>query len=860
HNFSPHNIRSSIEEVVKTRLPFEAPVRQYSMASGTGRPSARLRKETYVPLLDHTGSVTSIIYTITDLAFDNEESELSEHHHPGIKRAYQLLQQAPVAVCIVTGPDYRFELANEGMLRFLGRTSAILGQTLGEALPEAEVQGLKSILDEVRRTGNISSFANFPATLLINGVRELRYFDLVFKPYYERSEDKEVNTIFCVAHNVTEQVLTLQRVEEVKDALNFRNAVLEAQNEATPDGILIVDAKGKTILHNRRYAEIWNMPPEIVAGKNDEAALRHAMTQVRDPNGFIERVRFIYSQRVALSQEEIQMKDGRVIERNGTPIIAENGLYYGWAWYFRDVTARIRQEQKFRNVVQQASDPILILKGEEMVLEVANAALFQLWRVDESAIGKTFLEILPEMKGQGFLELLQNVYHTGEAFHGHEVPAVFQRADGTEETVYFNFVYQPYREVDGEITGVLVLATDVSGQVAANQRLIESERNFRNMILQAPVAMCILKGSTFVLEIANDRMFELLGKAPGEIMNLPLFTGLPEVALQGLEPLLRKVFMTGAAASAYGIPASLSRSGLSETVYISFTCAPLREGDGTVSGIMTVAVDVTAQVMAERTLRQSAEELELSVQQRTVELESKNREMEQFTYAASHDMQEPLRKVHTFTSLLLSEHGTSLNAQGKLYLEKIEASVNRMKAVIDGLLNYSHQTKSEQESSELDLTAVLQNIEEDLEMVIQKKGASVVYDRLPNVVGVPTQMNQLFYNLVNNGLKFARPDFPPRITLTAEKADAALVQEKGLDVRRSYLLVECADNGIGFEQQYAEQIFQLFKRLHARTEYEGTGIGLALCKKIVDNHGGSIWATSKKGEGTTFHVLLTSAS
>jgi hypothetical protein len=380
------------------------------------------------------------------------------------------------------------------------------------------------------------------------------------------------------------------------------------------------------------------------------------------------------------------------------------------------------------------------------------------------------------------------------------------------------------------------------------------------MILQAPVAMCILKGSTFVLEIANDRMFELLGKAPGEIMNLPLFTGLPEVALQGLEPLLRKVFMTGAAASAYGIPASLSRSGLSETVYISFTCAPLREGDGTVSGIMTVAVDVTAQVMAERTLRQSAEELELSVQQRTVELESKNREMEQFTYAASHDMQEPLRKVHTFTSLLLSEHGTSLNAQGKLYLEKIEASVNRMKAVIDGLLNYSHQTKSEQESSELDLTAVLQNIEEDLEMVIQKKGASVVYDRLPNVVGVPTQMNQLFYNLVNNGLKFARPDFPPRITLTAEKADAALVQEKGLDVRRSYLLVECADNGIGFEQQYAEQIFQLFKRLHARTEYEGTGIGLALCKKIVDNHGGSIWATSKKGEGTTFHVLLTSAS
>jgi PAS domain-containing protein len=294
-----------------------------------------------------------------------------------------------------------------------------------------------------------------------------------------------------------------------------------------------------------------------------------------------------------------------LIERNGTPILAENRLYYGWAWYFRDITERIRQEQKFRNVVEQAADPILILRGEDMVLEVANKALFKLWKTDERAIRKPFLKILPEMKGQGFLELLQQVYHTGEPFQGFEIPAVFDDEGGDKRTLYFNFSYQPYREADGTISGVLVLASDVTGQVKIKRKLVESERNLRNTILQAPVAMCILKGPSFIVEVANDRMYELWDKGKDAMLHKPVFEGLQEARNQGLEEVLQHVYTAGETFSAVERPVTLERNGNAETLYINFVYEPFRDGRGSISGVIAVAIEATEQVTAHRKVEES---------------------------------------------------------------------------------------------------------------------------------------------------------------------------------------------------------------------------------------------------------------
>jgi light-regulated signal transduction histidine kinase (bacteriophytochrome) len=273
--------------------------------------------------------------------------------------------------------------------------------------------------------------------------------------------------------------------------------------------------------------------------------------------------------------------------------------------------------------------------------------------------------------------------------------------------------------------------------------------------------------------------------------------------------------------------------------------------------IIGIIQDVTQQILHQKQLEESERELQKRVWERTQELENKNRELEQFTYAASHDMQEPLRKVATFSNYLLDKHAAQLDEKGQSYLKKIDASAKRMKTIIDDLLHYSYQTRESLQFMPTDLNEVIENIKSDLDLVMDQKGAVIDIDPLPTVFAVPNQMHQLFYNLINNGLKFSRPDLQPQIRVQApEITDAIFKILKNPDPAKSYILITVTDNGIGFAQEHAEQIFSLFKRLHGRSEYEGTGIGLALCKKIADIHGGYIWAESTPGEGATFNVLL----
>jgi PAS domain S-box-containing protein len=257
--------------------------------------------------------------------------------------------------------------------------------------------------------------------------------------------------------------------------------------------------------------------------------------------------------------------------------------------------------------------------------------------------------------------------------------------------------------------------------------------------------------------------------------------------------------------------------------------------------------------------KSNAEILEQRVQERTMELEMRNKEMEQFTYAASHDMQEPLRKVSTFANILLDEHGSHLNAHAQRYLTKIDTSVKRMKCIIDDLLHYSHHARSDQGFASTDLNLLFDEIKADLDSVIEKKGAAIISEELPTIAGVPNQLRQLFYNLMANALKFSKNGIAPTIEIHASPVTETSRLDFSLNPNRKYVLINITDNGIGFDQRYAQQIFTIFQRLHLKSEYEGTGIGLALCKKIVDNHKGHIWAESSVGNGSTFKVCLPAA-
>jgi PAS domain S-box-containing protein len=615
-----------------------------------------------------------------------------------------------------------------------------------------------------------------------------------------------------------------------------------------------------------------------------------------------------------------------------------------------------------------------------LVLDVANDTVLKLWGVTRDAIGKPFLTILPEMKEQGFHDLLIDVYKNGNTHYGYETAVFFKRADGSHKIHYFNFVYQPYRQDNGTVTGVLVMASDVTENVVVKRQLEKSQTNFRNMILQAPIAMCVLRGPEYVVEIANNPMFELWGKKADEVLNKPIFKGLPEVKDQGFEQLLYQVFTEGKRYQANEHPVDLPRTGSIETVYVNFVYEPYYEGDGTISGIIAVAMDVTDQVLSRRRIeyaeenarlaiesadlgtyeinlqtnemftsprfntiwgfdeptadrskfasvihpddllvreeahknsvksgnlhyeariilkdgsyrwvrikgkvmydidhtpirligviqditeqKRFADALSKNVEERTKALEESNQllrqtneELEQFAYVTSHDLQEPLRKIRFYTNFVLDSE--ELAETNKKYIEKINASAQRMSGLIKSLLEYSRISQRSQRFEPVDLNVIVAEVISDFELLIQQKDADIRVGKLPIVEAIPLQMNQLFFNLIGNALKFTRRNVIPIIHIKSLSVSNERKKDfPESDQGKEYVEIQITDNGIGFNEEYVDRIFTLFQRLNESSTYGGYGIGLALCKKIIANHSGSIYAKSKVGEGASFVFIL----
>ena len=238
-----------------------------------------------------------------------------------------------------------------------------------------------------------------------------------------------------------------------------------------------------------------------------------------------------------------------------------------------------------------------------------------------------------------------------------------------------------------------------------------------------------------------------------------------------------------------------------------------------------------------------------------VELLRSNQELEQFAYVASHDLQEPLRKIQAFGDRLRQRYHEHLAEQGRDYIDRMLSSAVRMRRLIDDLLLFSRVSTKPQTMTRIDLDQILEGVLEDLEVGIEKAGAAIEVAPLPALEADPLQMRQLFQNLIGNALKFAARNAPPRIRVFAEIDEAPTLDGETAPAGE-WWRISFQDNGIGFEEKYTDRIFQVFQRLHGREEYEGTGVGLAICRKIVERHGGTITARSQPRHGATFIITL----
>lgn len=648
-----------------------------------------------------------------------------------------------------------------------------------------------------------------------------------------------------------------------------------------------------------------------------------------------------------------------------------------------NLRGHIREELK--NLFMQAPMAICILRGKNYVVEMANANIMKLWGKSQAEmLNRPLFEGLPEAKAQGFDKLLDNVYTTGKEHVEDEYP-FSSITNGVEEQFYVKFIYQPFREENGDISGIIVLAHDVTPQVLARKKIEENEAKIRNFINQAPVGIIILKGEDLVVDTANRIYGNIVGRNTDDIIGRKFIECMPEMKDTPVVKNLLKVYREGVNHVHTELPVDIVKDGVKATGYYNSIYQPLIEND-TITGVIAIVNEVTQQYLAKRiteknekdlililetmphiayradatgsltyynskffsytglTFNQAkndgwrpaihpamlesvqerwmhsiatgeeydnafllkrasdqsyrwhlsravalrndygeitqwvgtltdiheqkvfAEKLEAMVNDRTEklhrsnamlaqknkELEQSNKELESFNYVASHDLQEPLRKIRTFINMI-KDKGRDDNYD--LYLSKIDSSAERMSELIRAVLTYSRLSSGSDTDETVDLNEILQQVLNDFELLIDERGVVIHCDNLPRIKAIPLQINQLFSNLISNSLKYCNDK--PIIKITCREIRGYdITNFKGSNISRQFVELRFTDNGIGFEEQYNEQIFKLFQRLHGKNEYSGTGIGLSICKKIVEQHEGYISAESAPGRGATFTVQL----
>src|SRR5215203_409024 len=648
----------------------------------------------------------------------------------------------------------------------------------------------------------------------------------------------------------------------VEDEILYRKALLEAQNEAIPDSVLVVDTKGKMISFNKHFVELWRIPKEIIDAKDDTAALAFAMTQVVDPQLFIDRVNYCYAHNDEAAREEVFFSDGRIIERYGNAVVGEDGTKYGWIWFFRDITDQKKSEkalrdseERYQNFIAQSTEgiwrfevdnPISIylpipeqidLFFEDGYLAECNLAMAQMYGFEktEELMGRRLKLFFPrDQDTEDYFNYFISSGYRAENVESKEI-------DRNGVTKYFlnNFVGMIE---DGKLVRAWGTQRDVTDQKAADDRLKESEAKFRTLTETLPdlVWMTDEKGNQ---EYASSKWKEYSGIEPSDETSWERMV-YPDDLLA-----VSKAWTNSLASGEFYNYEVRLKNKTGEYNWHFVQGEPIRNENGQITKWIGSCTNIQTQ-------KNITQELEKLVEKRTSELQRSNEDLQQFAHVASHDLKEPVRKVLTFSHRLKDELKGDLTEKANSYLSKIENSAIRMYSMIDGVLLYSSLNALEQTKEQINLDEVMDNIEADLEVAIAETDAKIVYSQLPSFTGSSILIYQLFYNLINNSLKFYRAGVNPVIIIHEEKTSVEEINKHLLSPEKTYVKIVLEDNGIGFSEENAARIFGSFTRLHAKDKYEGTGLGLALCKKIVERHAGAIWAEGKEGEVARFSLLL----
>jgi PAS domain S-box-containing protein len=818
-------IRPAVDQARESGEPVSYDSEVFSVYSNNG---IAYNRHYYNPVYDETGATSGVLLTCAPIAQTNVRMPVeSAQNFQGI------VEQAPNPIFVLKGEAMVLEMANEPLLRIWGTDSDAIGKPMLETLPELKGQGFMEILLDVYHNKNIITGKEKPAVFhRSDGTEETVYFNFVYQPYQEK--DGTVSGVLVIAHDVTEQVLARKRLEESE--LRFRALVTATSDvvyRMNPDWTEMQQLVGRGFLTDTEAPT-----PDWIKKyihPDDHTKVQTLINKAVETHSIFEL------------EHQVFKLDGSIgwTFSRAIPILDEAGNIIEWFGAASDITQRKKFEQELESTrdalraskrlyeaVTSSTPDLIYVFDLNYKFIYANQALLTMW-------GRTW----EESAGQGLLALGYEPWHA--EMHEREIDQVIATKKMIRGEVAFPHAIMGYRMYDyifapvlneyGEVEAVAGTTRDISDLKVAELALKHSEEQFRTLTQSLPQLICTANIQGYC-DFFNQQWYDYTGSRPedaaGKGWMMWVHPNQRELSYDKWERSLKS-----------GEPLSFefqlkARDGRYQWFYI--VANPIKDEEGEILKWVSALTNIEEQKAVE-------EKLERLVNERTGALQRSNDDLEQFAHVASHDLKEPVRKIKTFVDRLEHDADTQLSEKGSRYLNKINTAANRMYDMIEGVLNYSSIDNAEQLVSSINLNETLSSIELDLEILMNQKKARIVYEALPTVKGAPLLIYQLFYNLINNSLKFTSPDMPPLITVTAQQTSKLGIP---------YMQIDVKDNGIGFEQTQAQKIFNSFTRLNSKDKFEGTGLGLALCKKIVERHQGYITASGEANEGAVFSIFL----
>lgn len=442
------------------------------------------------------------------------------------------------------------------------------------------------------------------------------------------------------------------------------------------------------------------------------------------------------------------------------------------------------------------------------------------------------------------LNLLHHNEKTAAANNGDTITLEYRIQTNEGKTIWLRNRSKPFlRDASGKVTHILSILQNVTDEVNLREEL-KRRTQYAEAIIDASIDRIAVYDKERRIIAWNRRSEEITGKKKQNVLGQKLFDVFPEIAQD--EELL-KAHLDALEGSYVSVPA---RKRIYTNIYYEHFLVPLKDERNGVYAIVSIMHDVSVLVQRNNELS----ELNQSLEQKNAELEQKNEEITNFAFVASHDMKEPLRKIHTFSDWLMEQERAALSSKGKNLIEKMNAAVHRMEILIEDILALTKIHSDTHKEDNVNLNEILKQVFNDMFEQIVQTQTGVHAGELPVIKGNANQIFYLFKNLISNAIKFQKPGNVPLIKITAELISGG--ELNFLHPEEKYAKISFIDNGFGFDQRYAKKIFQVFQRLHGRHEFEGTGIGLAICKKIMENHKGMITVESEPGKGSVFNCYF----